>query len=243
MSVWKEKETGRGVMEVTALQRAACTKDVVKQQWPGDRCDAGFCKGPMWSVGLSTSLLTNSKMLVLNKSMNERMAKRERHEPKATWVLHSEGLSIPGLYQHVGGTLSFCSECWFSQIKECVIRSQRYTAGGLWFWGFFFPILLHSFQNDYKFIKNRNPLREAGMSQQAGKNTGVKKMWGRRGRGGGRRDRREKRGRQHMPAHKHSSTHTSAVRLWEQPKHATFLRGHKSLFTQLQHRLLVRVNA
>lgn len=36
------------------------------------------------SVGLSTTLLTDSWMLVLNKSMNERMAKRERHEPKAT---------------------------------------------------------------------------------------------------------------------------------------------------------------
>ena len=37
----------------------------------------------------------------------------------------------------------------------------------------FFPILLHAFQNYYKFLKDRNPLREVVMLYQVGSKDAV----------------------------------------------------------------------
>lgn len=154
----------------------------------------GSAKEPR-SVGLSTTLLTDSWLLVLNKSMNERMAKRERHEPKATWVLHREGLNIPGLYQHVGGALPFYSERWFSQIKKSAVWPQRVGYGPE---GFSFPSYPTLFRTITRSLKTGIPWEKQGCHSRQIKNTGVKEMWG-RGRGEGRRDSREKRGRSTCP--------------------------------------------
>lgn len=235
MSVWKGKEICRVWRKSLLFKELPVPRTWWSDRWPGDRC--------CWPLQRNHGMLaflplflpqldTGTEQIREWKNGKERKAWTKSYlsftqwGPEHPWTLPTRGRGLAILQ-------------WALVFSDKGHRDRQWVGYGSE--GLSFPSYSTLFRTITSPLKT-GPWEKQGCHSRQVRTQGLKRCGGGEEEGD-RRDRREKRGREHTPAHKHSSTHISAVGLWEQPKHATFLHSHKPLFTQLQHRLLVRVNA